>query len=217
MQGQQEQLQAFEPFTYQIDKDHLFFVRNQEDVIRTVFKIEYVKRQQVNTVLNCAKACFRSLGRSDDLLREEQDCLHSCFTKFNYASDLMFNQYAKISAQAMNRSRRQANHKMYEIEKVGDQIQHQLEVVNVKYDKKDQELLQNQQNQQQLQTQQQQQEHAGAVPVDQIVEVQQKEIDNSNISSSRVENEQVQMRDNDRIIHQENSASNLQTQSVPQI
>eukprot|EP00347_Sterkiella_histriomuscorum_P014846 403359302 len=212
MQGQQEQLKAFEPFTYQIDKDHLFFVRNQEDVIRTVFKIEYVKRQQINTVLNCAKACFRSLGRSDDLLREEQDCLHSCFTKFNYASDLMFNQYAKINAQAMNRSRRQANHKMYEIEKVGDQIQHQLEVVNEKQDQKDQELLQNQQTQQQ----QQQQTQAAVVPVYQIVEVQQKEMDYSN-TSSRVESEQVQMRDNDRIIDQGNSASNLQTQSVPQI
>ena len=47
-----------EAFQYTLDKSHKFDVRSPEDLMSTLFQIEYTKQTQGKTVFDCSKECF---------------------------------------------------------------------------------------------------------------------------------------------------------------
>ncbi|CDW88084.1 UNKNOWN [Stylonychia lemnae] len=84
-----QSIPTFEPFKYKADRFHSFIIKNQNDLVQTVFKLEYIKKQEANTILACSRECFAN-WRQDDLSRAEKDCLHSCFTKLTTVSDIFY-------------------------------------------------------------------------------------------------------------------------------
>lgn len=63
-----------EAFQYTLDKSHKFDVRSPEDLMSTLFQIEYTKQTQGKTVFDCSKECFQS-WRQEDLNKPENECL----------------------------------------------------------------------------------------------------------------------------------------------
>ena len=63
-----------EAFQYTLDRAHKFNIRSPDDLMSTLFQIEYTKQTQGQTAMDCSKECFQS-WRNEDLNLPEKECL----------------------------------------------------------------------------------------------------------------------------------------------
>ncbi len=83
-------------FKYTLDKNHVFNVASHEDLISTLFQIEYTKHAQGNTIMACSKECFQN-WRSEELSKSEKECLRSCFSRSNAIYDAFYNKTVQFN------------------------------------------------------------------------------------------------------------------------
>ena len=85
-----------EAFQYTLDPKHVYTVASEEDLVSTLFQIEYTKHAQMETVLACSKECFQN-WRQEDLAKTEKECLRSCFARSTALYDQFFSRTVRFN------------------------------------------------------------------------------------------------------------------------